>query len=148
MAGRERPYLAYLLRLWLVEGDGPVWRASLENPTTAERHGFASLGQLFSFLEAETRDRARDLADEERRGKQAEVTGVTSDEALKNLLGRAMSDEEFRSLLLADPARALKDGGFDLTVEQLAAMLDIDKDSVAEMLVRKGVEAVITGNAA
>lgn len=53
-----RPYLSYLLRLWLVERDGPVWRASLENPSTAERHGFATLEQLVAFLRAETSDLA------------------------------------------------------------------------------------------
>jgi hypothetical protein len=58
MAGRQRPYLSYLLRLWMVEGDGPEWRASLENPTTAERHGFATLEQLLAFLVAETRELA------------------------------------------------------------------------------------------
>ena len=63
MAGRERPYLSYLLRLWLVEGDGPVWRASLEAPGHAERHGFATLEALFAYLAAETGDLA---ADEER----------------------------------------------------------------------------------
>ena len=52
----ERPgYLAYLLRLWRVNDDGkPVWRASLENPHTGERHGFASLERLFAFLEEKT----------------------------------------------------------------------------------------------
>ncbi len=58
MASRQRPYLSYLLRLWLVEGNGPVWRASLENPTTAERHGFATLDKLIAFLLAETRELA------------------------------------------------------------------------------------------
>ncbi len=60
MIGRRRPYLSYLLRLWLVEDDGLVWRASLENPRTAERHGFAALEDLVAFLLAETRDRATD----------------------------------------------------------------------------------------
>lgn len=130
MAGRERPYLAYLLRLWLVEGDGPVWRATLENPTTAERHGFASLDQLVAFLRTKTRD----LAEEERWERKADVAGAANGDALTELLGRAMSDEEFRSLLMADPAGALKEGGFDLSVEQLAALLDVDKGSIVEGL--------------
>jgi hypothetical protein len=54
----QRPYFSYLLRLWLVEGDGPVWRASLENPSTTERHGFTTLEQLIAFLVAETRELA------------------------------------------------------------------------------------------
>ncbi len=55
----ERPdYLAYLLRLWRVNDNGEsqqaVWRASVENPHTGERRGFASLDALLSFLRTET----------------------------------------------------------------------------------------------
>ena len=48
-----RRYRAYLLRLWLAEGeDGqPVWRAALEDARTGERHGFADLARLCVFLE-------------------------------------------------------------------------------------------------
>lgn len=62
MGDGHRPYLSYLLRLWLVDGAGPVWRASLENPSSAERHGFATLEQLICFLRAETADLATDEA--------------------------------------------------------------------------------------
>jgi hypothetical protein len=57
----EQPgYLAYLLRLWQVNTDeGPVWRASLENPHTGERHGFANLERLFAFLEEKTAELAQ-----------------------------------------------------------------------------------------
>ncbi len=58
MNGRQRPYISYLLRLWMVEDDGPVWRASLENPHTAERHGFTALEDLCAYLQAETQDLA------------------------------------------------------------------------------------------
>jgi hypothetical protein len=58
MASAKRPKRRYLLRLWLVADGGPVWRATLEDPTTAERHGFSSLERLFAFLTAETRDLA------------------------------------------------------------------------------------------
>ncbi|MEJ2208326.1 MAG: hypothetical protein P8129_04735 [Anaerolineae bacterium] len=52
MSNRRRGYVAYLLRLWQVDGgqDAP-WRASLESPETGERLGFAGLGELFAFLE-------------------------------------------------------------------------------------------------
>ncbi len=54
---RANPYRSYLLRLWRVEtGGGTVWRASLETVGTGERHGFAQLHALYSFLDAETRD--------------------------------------------------------------------------------------------
>ena len=51
-----RRYRAYLLRLWQAEGeDGqPVWRAALEDARSGERHGFADLVQLCTFLEALT----------------------------------------------------------------------------------------------
>jgi hypothetical protein len=53
--GQEQPeYLSYLLRLWRVSGEGEaVWRASLESPHTGERHGFAGLTDLFTFLKQE-----------------------------------------------------------------------------------------------
>ncbi len=51
MTGEERQYYAYLLRLWRVEtGARPVWHASLEDPHTGERKGFANLNSLFDFL--------------------------------------------------------------------------------------------------
>ena len=60
---KERPeYLSYLLRLWRENDDqeahgveAAVWRASLERPQTRERRGFASLVDLFAFLEKETK---------------------------------------------------------------------------------------------
>jgi hypothetical protein len=48
-------YLSYLLRLWQAGSrDRTVWRASLENPMTGERRGFATLKELFTFLETQT----------------------------------------------------------------------------------------------
>jgi hypothetical protein len=58
---QQQRYLSYLLRLWqesggnLPRGDPPLWRASLERPQSEERLGFASLADLFAFLERETR---------------------------------------------------------------------------------------------
>ena len=46
----EDRYLAYMLRLWCV-GDDRTWRASLEDPQTNERYGFADLPALYAFLE-------------------------------------------------------------------------------------------------
>ena len=52
----EHLYLSYLLRLWQANGSKQtVWRASLENPHTGERHSFATLDALFVFLGAETK---------------------------------------------------------------------------------------------
>jgi hypothetical protein len=51
MTDQEKPYLSYLLRLWLVQNhEGYVWRCSLENVQTGERHGFAGLEVLCEFL--------------------------------------------------------------------------------------------------
>jgi hypothetical protein len=57
MTNRDRKnkgYRSYLLRLWQTESEGKtVWRASLESPITKRRQGFASLQDLFSFLQAQ-----------------------------------------------------------------------------------------------
>ena len=48
-------YIAYLLRLWQVGSRlGTVWHASLEDPHTGKRRGFADLKGLFTFLEEQT----------------------------------------------------------------------------------------------
>jgi hypothetical protein len=55
----KQRYHSFLLRLWLVnEQAGVAWRASLENPHTGERLGFASLERLFAFLQ----DQAAEVA--------------------------------------------------------------------------------------
>ena len=57
---KEQRYLSYLLRLWETERGGEgIWCASLQDPHTGERKGFASLKDLFTFLEEEI-GRARD----------------------------------------------------------------------------------------
>ena len=59
MITEPRRYRVYFLRLWQAEGDEgrPVWRATLEDARTGERHGFADLARLCAFLEAITADR-------------------------------------------------------------------------------------------
>ena len=57
MSEEPRPYIAYLVRLWRAPGGGlPVWHASLEDPHTGERVGFASVEHLVAFLRAQTGD--------------------------------------------------------------------------------------------
>src|SRR3954464_14987749 len=52
MTGKQGRYLSYLVRLWQERDRLPgVWRASLEDPHTGERRGFADVVQLFAFLE-------------------------------------------------------------------------------------------------
>ncbi len=44
-------YRSYMLRLWPVkQPQGESWHASLQDPHTGERMGFASLEELFAFL--------------------------------------------------------------------------------------------------
>jgi hypothetical protein len=51
MTSDEPGYRSYLLRLWTVRrADVVIWRASLEDPHTGERVGFADLDHLFAFL--------------------------------------------------------------------------------------------------
>lgn len=46
-------YRAYMLRLWQ-ESPGQPWRASLQDASTQQRHGFPDLDQLLTFLHAQT----------------------------------------------------------------------------------------------
>ena len=46
-------YTSYLLRIRrLAEGETPAWCAYLQDLTTGQRLGFATLEELFAFLEA------------------------------------------------------------------------------------------------
>ena len=55
MSKDRRGYISYLIRLWQIRNAGElVWRASLESPSTGERVGFASLDELFGFLQRQT----------------------------------------------------------------------------------------------
>ena len=57
MKDKSPHYSSYLLRLWGAgKGADSIWRASLESPMTGERHGFASLKDLFAFLQAQADD--------------------------------------------------------------------------------------------
>lgn len=48
---KQMDYVSYLLRLWRESGQKATWRASLEDPVTGERLGFASVDELFDFLQ-------------------------------------------------------------------------------------------------
>lgn len=51
MAVQESRYYSFLLRLWLVEGNGePAVRATLESPLTGKSKSFADLNDLCSYL--------------------------------------------------------------------------------------------------
>lgn len=61
MAGESRGseevpgYVSYLLRLWRERlGQTSLWRASLQDPHSGERVGFAHLDELFAYLRERT----------------------------------------------------------------------------------------------
>jgi hypothetical protein len=57
MTSTSRRYRSYLIRLWRSESeDTPVWHASTEDTMTGERRNFASIKQLFCFLEQQTHE--------------------------------------------------------------------------------------------
>ncbi len=48
---RPLHYQAFLLRFWQEQsGEAPVWRFSLEDPSSGQRLGFADLAALTTFL--------------------------------------------------------------------------------------------------
>ena len=47
-------YYAYLLRLWREGQTSESWRASLQNAATGQRLHFASLEDLYCFLQRQT----------------------------------------------------------------------------------------------
>jgi hypothetical protein len=54
-AGEPPDYFAYLLRLWREKGGETArWRASLQDPHSGERVGFAHLDELVAFLRERT----------------------------------------------------------------------------------------------
>jgi len=66
-SGEMPGYVSYLLRLWREKGGQTAqWRASLQDPHSGERVGFASLEDLFSFLRRETTGEAHGLRPEEK----------------------------------------------------------------------------------
>jgi hypothetical protein len=49
--GEVSGYYSYLLRLWREKGSASIqWRASLQDPHSGERVGFAHLNELVAFL--------------------------------------------------------------------------------------------------
>jgi hypothetical protein len=54
-AGEMPGYVSYLLRLWREKGGQvTLWRASVQDPHTGERVGFAHLDELVAFLREKT----------------------------------------------------------------------------------------------
>jgi hypothetical protein len=132
----SRGYLLYLLRLWPAGDEQPgAWRASLENPRTGERHGFADLGALFAFLQEETAvpgNAKPSVADAEPAGQASGPDAPSMGQELYELVGRAITDVAFRARLMEDPQRVAREVGYILTAEQVAGLKASDLQSLAE----------------
>ena len=54
-SGEVQDYVSYLLRLWREKGSASTWwRASLQDPLSGQRVGFAYLDELVAFLQEQT----------------------------------------------------------------------------------------------
>jgi hypothetical protein len=65
---KQMGYLSYLLRMWQTsDGEECTWCASLEQPGTQKRQGFATLDELFEFLreKAASQPETRRIEDEQ-----------------------------------------------------------------------------------
>jgi len=61
---RKENYRSYLLRLWkddvVDDAEKQDWHISLENPFTGERRRFATLNDLFKYLESQFHEELED----------------------------------------------------------------------------------------
>ena len=51
---------------------------------------------------------------------------------LERLIGRAVLDAKFRESLFADPEKAVREAGFELSDEEMAALSEIDPQQARE----------------
>jgi hypothetical protein len=57
-----------------------------------------------------------------------------SETKMNELIGRAIADPDFRAALIADPDKAVKEAGYELTDEEIASLREIDLQAKAEEL--------------
>ena len=69
--------------------------------------------------------------------------GRVRDDVLMQLVDRAMSDAEFRERARRDPETTLRDNGFDLTDEELAAVIEFQRET--DGLSDDDLQAAISG---
>jgi hypothetical protein len=50
------------------------------------------------------------------------------------LIGRAIADPDFRAALIADPEKAIKEAGYELTQTEMASLRELDLKAAAEEL--------------
>jgi hypothetical protein len=51
---------------------------------------------------------------------------MATEKEIHELIGRMVADSDFRASLVADPEKAVKDAGYELTEEQMAALKERD----------------------
>jgi len=51
---------------------------------------------------------------------------MATEKEMHEVIGRTVADPDFRAKLVADPEKALKEAGYDLTEEQMAALKQVD----------------------
>ena len=61
-------------------------------------------------------------------------------EDVERLIGRAVLDPKFRERLFVDPEKAIREGDFDLTEEEMAALKEVDPQKAREAV--EGVAAL------
>jgi hypothetical protein len=59
---------------------------------------------------------------------------MATEKELSELIGRAVTDLDFRAQLIEDPEKAIKDAGYDITEEQLAGLKAVDLGSLSDTL--------------
>jgi len=59
---------------------------------------------------------------------------MASQKEMYEVLGRALADAEFRTSLMADPVKAVKEAGYKLTDEQMAMLKHADFAAMSEGL--------------
>jgi hypothetical protein len=59
---------------------------------------------------------------------------MASQKEMYEVLGRALADAEFRAALMADPFKAVKEAGYELTEEQMAMLKQADFAALSEGL--------------
>jgi hypothetical protein len=78
-AGEVPGYQSYLLRLWREKGRASIqWRASLQDPHSGDRVGFAHLDELVGFLREQIG--LAPAAEDSVKGERTLKTGSTSQE--------------------------------------------------------------------
>ena len=59
---------------------------------------------------------------------------MASQDAIREVIGRAIADASFRASIIADAKSATREAGFDFSEEQIAALKAFDIGSFAEEL--------------